>query len=117
MPGALRACATTGIRLSASGAPKKPATATGSHGPWLSGVWYQPWPAMSAVAASSPARVRPRPARTSPPYSTTQAAAAVAAVPAMMIARSFDFELRPYFQVEPAVHDAGPPSVDLSGQT
>ena len=37
--------------------------------------------------------------------------------PGVIIARSFDFELRPYFQVEPAVTDAGPPSVDLSGQT
>jgi len=37
--------------------------------------------------------------------------------PAVVVARSFDFELRPYFQVEAAVTDAGPPSVDLSGQT
>jgi len=37
--------------------------------------------------------------------------------PGVIIARSFDFELRPYFQVEAAVTDAGPPSVDLSGQT
>jgi hypothetical protein len=35
----------------------------------------------------------------------------------VIIARSFDFELRPYFQVEAAVTGAGPPSVDLSGQT
>jgi LemA protein len=41
----------------------------------------------------------------------------VQSFPALIIARSFDFELRPYFQVEPAVRDAGPPSVDLSGQT
>jgi len=37
--------------------------------------------------------------------------------PSLIIARSFDFELRPYFELEPAVRDAGPPSVDLSGQT
>ena len=43
MPGAARARATTGIRRSASSVPKKPATATGSHGtPWPSRVWYQP---------------------------------------------------------------------------
>ncbi len=42
MPGAARARATTGIRLSASSVPKKPATATGSHGPWASAWWYQP---------------------------------------------------------------------------
>ena len=36
--------------------------------------------------------------------------------PAMIMARSFDFTLRPYFEVEAAVRDAGPPSVDLSGQ-
>jgi LemA protein len=36
--------------------------------------------------------------------------------PGVIIARSFDFELRPYFQVEAAVSQAGPPSVDLSGQ-
>jgi LemA protein len=37
--------------------------------------------------------------------------------PALIIARSFEFELRPYFELEQAVRDAGPPSVDLSGQT
>jgi LemA protein len=37
--------------------------------------------------------------------------------PAMLMARSFDFTLRPYFEVEAAVREAGPPSVDLSGQT
>jgi LemA protein len=41
----------------------------------------------------------------------------VQSFPALIIARSFEFGLRPYFQVEPAVRDAGPPSVDLSGQT
>jgi LemA protein len=41
----------------------------------------------------------------------------VQSFPAVIIARSFEFELRPYFEVEPAVRDAGPPSVDLSGQT
>ncbi len=38
MPGAVRARATTGIRLSASSVPRNPATATGNHG----SVWYQP---------------------------------------------------------------------------
>jgi hypothetical protein len=38
MPGAARARATTGIRLSASSAPRNPAAATGYHG----SVWYQP---------------------------------------------------------------------------
>ena len=43
MPGAVRARATTGIRRSASSEPRKPATATGSHGtPWPSRAWYQP---------------------------------------------------------------------------
>jgi LemA protein len=37
--------------------------------------------------------------------------------PALIMARSFDFTLRPYFEVEAAVREAGPPSVDLSGQT
>ena len=37
--------------------------------------------------------------------------------PALVIARSFGFALRPYFEVDAAVRDAGPPSVDLSGQT
>ena len=37
--------------------------------------------------------------------------------PALIIARSFDSTLRPYFEVETAVREAGPPSVDLSGQT
>jgi LemA protein len=41
----------------------------------------------------------------------------VQSFPALVIARSFDFELRPYFEVEPAIRDAGPPAVDLSGQT
>jgi LemA protein len=40
----------------------------------------------------------------------------VQSFPALIIARSFDFGLRPYFEVDPAV-SAGPPSVDLSGQT
>ena len=38
----------------------------------------------------------------------------VQSFPALIIARSFDFELRPYFEVEAAVRDAGPPAVDLS---
>jgi LemA protein len=41
----------------------------------------------------------------------------VQSFPALIIARSFDFQLRPYFEVEAVVRDAGPPSVDLSGQT
>jgi LemA protein len=41
----------------------------------------------------------------------------VQSFPALIIARSFDFELRPYFEVEAAVRGTGPPSVDLSGQT
>jgi hypothetical protein len=39
MPGAVRARATTGIRLSASSVLRDPATAMRSHGTWLS---YQP---------------------------------------------------------------------------
>ena len=35
---------------------------------------------------SSAARVRPRPARTAPAYSTTQVAAGIAMIPAMVIA-------------------------------
>lgn len=38
----------------------------------------------------------------------------VQSFPALIMARSFDFELRPYFEVEAAVRDAGPPAVDLS---
>ncbi|MDQ1510076.1 MAG: LemA protein [Actinomycetota bacterium] len=41
----------------------------------------------------------------------------VQSFPALIMARSFDFQLRPYFEVEPAVRGAGPPSVDLSGQS
>jgi LemA protein len=41
----------------------------------------------------------------------------VQSFPALIIARSFDFTLRPYFEVEAAVREAGPPSVDVSGQT
>ena len=37
--------------------------------------------------------------------------------PSLIIARSFEFELRPYFELEQTVRDAGPPSVDLSGPT
>jgi LemA protein len=36
--------------------------------------------------------------------------------PALLMARSFDFTLRPYFEVDPAVREAGPPAVVLSGQ-
>jgi LemA protein len=41
----------------------------------------------------------------------------VQSFPAVIIARRFRFELRPYFEVEPAVREAGPPSVDMSGHT
>jgi len=41
----------------------------------------------------------------------------VQSFPALVMARSFGFTVRPYFEVEAAVRDAGPPSVDLSGQT
>ena len=33
--------------------------------------------------------------------------------PSMLIARQFNFRTQPYFEVDPAVRDAGPPSVDL----
>ena len=33
--------------------------------------------------------------------------------PAMLVARTFHFEPEPYFEVEPSVRDAGPPSVAL----
>jgi LemA protein len=35
--------------------------------------------------------------------------------PSMIIARQFNFVAQPYFEVEPAVRDAGPPQIDLSG--
>ena len=35
--------------------------------------------------------------------------------PSVFIAKMFHFALRPYFELEPAVRDAGPPAVDLSG--
>jgi LemA protein len=34
--------------------------------------------------------------------------------PSLIIARMFGFEAAPYFEMEPAVRDAGPPSMDLS---
>jgi LemA protein len=37
--------------------------------------------------------------------------------PSMIVAKQFNFGAQPYFEVEPAVRDAGPPSVDLSGPT
>jgi hypothetical protein len=80
MPGAASAVATTGIRLRASNAPRKPSTATGINGtPLPIGVWYQPLLAITALAvnqppmttaappASSAARRRPTPARAAPP--------------------------------------------------
>ena len=41
----------------------------------------------------------------------------VQSFPSMLIASSFHYETRPFFEVERAVREAGPPSVDLSGQT
>jgi LemA protein len=41
----------------------------------------------------------------------------VQSFPALLIARGFEFKVRPYFELDPVVRDAGPPSVDLSGQT
>ena len=35
--------------------------------------------------------------------------------PSLLIARQFHFVAATYFQVEPAVRDAGPPTVDLPG--
>ena len=99
MPGAVRARATTGIRRRASSRARNPAVAAGSHGtPWPGRVWYQPCPAITALAvnqppstaaappASSAARRRPRPARTAPPYRTRQVAAGIAVIPAMVSA-------------------------------
>lgn len=39
----------------------------------------------------------------------------VQSFPSLIIARSFEFELRPYFELAAAVRDAGPPSVDFVG--
>ena len=36
--------------------------------------------------------------------------------PSALVARLFGFTVQPYFEVEPAVRDSGPPSVDLSDQ-
>jgi LemA protein len=36
--------------------------------------------------------------------------------PALVIARMFGFTVRPYFELDPIVRDAGPPPVDLSSQ-
>jgi len=41
----------------------------------------------------------------------------VQSFPSMLIASSFHYETRPFFEVDRAVSQAGPPSVDLSGQT
>jgi LemA protein len=41
----------------------------------------------------------------------------VQSFPSMVIANSFHYETRPFFEVDRAVREAGPPSVDLSGQT
>jgi len=37
--------------------------------------------------------------------------------PSMIVARQFSFTTQPYFQVEPAVRDAGPPQIDLTEPT
>ena len=37
--------------------------------------------------------------------------------PAVLVARAFGFNARPYFQIDPIVRGAGPPPVDLSGPT
>jgi LemA protein len=37
--------------------------------------------------------------------------------PAVLVARSFGFTGRPYFELDPVVREAGPPPVDLSGHT
>ena len=37
--------------------------------------------------------------------------------PALVIARTFGFTVRPYFELDPIARDSGPPPVDLSGQT
>jgi LemA protein len=37
--------------------------------------------------------------------------------PALLIARTFGFTVRPYFELDPIVRDSGPPPVDLSGRT
>ena len=55
MPGAASARATAGIRRSASSRTRKPTTATGIHGtPCPRRVWYQPWSAITALAAVQP---------------------------------------------------------------
>jgi LemA protein len=36
--------------------------------------------------------------------------------PAVLVANAFGFRAEPYFELDPAVRAAGPPSVDLSGQ-
>jgi LemA protein len=37
--------------------------------------------------------------------------------PALVVARASGFTVRPYFELDPIVRDAGPPPVDLSGRT
>ena len=41
----------------------------------------------------------------------------VQSFPSMIIASSFHFETRPFFEIDRAVREAGPPSVDRSGLT
>ena len=41
----------------------------------------------------------------------------VQSFPSMLLANALRYEPRPYFEVDQAVRDAGPPSVDVSGQT
>jgi LemA protein len=37
--------------------------------------------------------------------------------PGLLVARAFKFGVRPFFELDPIVRDAGPPPVDLSGRT
>jgi len=37
--------------------------------------------------------------------------------PGLLVARAFKFPVRPFFELDPVVRDAGPPPVDLSGRT
>jgi len=39
----------------------------------------------------------------------------VQSFPSMLIANALHYDTRPYFEVDPAVRDAGPPSVDVPG--
>jgi LemA protein len=41
----------------------------------------------------------------------------VQSFPGLLVARAFHFTLQPFFDLDPIARDAGPPPVDLSGQT